>query len=358
MSNNWQPINDASVWGGSNLERNRTWEFFLGDEHRAELEAALASVNQAGLELGAITQSNFPLPTLSATLRSISAELKSGTGFSLLHGFPVDGHDYPDLEKMYWGLCAHLGRGVTQNGDAGLIHYVTDGKLRPNQGSRGVGAPRVTPLHIDLTDIASLLCVQQAPDNPPSRVGSSSTLFNEILAKHPAMLERLFQGFEWDRMEEHLDSESPSSGYLVPFFSIADGQLSCRYNRTWIANALERNDGQVSEEINDMFDVIDAIGEENCFEFPFQRGDIQFCNNYTVMHGRAAHAVVKEEAQKRVLLRIWLEVPELRAVTDEAIVRFGIGYHGKLGWSAADVANGRMEIPRPRRSDGALRLSD
>lgn len=358
MTSDWKPISDATAWRGSELERNRTWEFFLSDAHRTELESALAAANRAGLAFSAINPGNFPLPGLASTLRAVSAELKSGSGFSLVHGFPVDGYGYADLEKMYWGLCSHLGRGVTQNGDAGLIHYVTDGKLRPSQGTRGVGQPGETPLHIDLTDVASLLCVQQAPDDPPSRVGSSSTLFNEILAQRPAMLERLFEGFEWDRMEEHDSDESPSSGYLVPFFSIADGQLSCRYNRHWIASALKRRQGQVSDDINEMFDFIDAIGAENCFEFPFQRGDIQFCNNYIVMHGRAAHAVVDEEARKRVLLRIWLEIPEFRTVTDEAIVRFGLGYHGKLGWSAQDLACGRSNIARARRADGALRLGD
>jgi hypothetical protein len=356
--NTWEPISDASAWRGADLEANRNWEFRLTDNHRAELKSALATVTRRGLDISAITADDFPLPTLVETLRKIATELKSGTGFSLLHGFPVDDFDYPDLEKMYWGLCSHLGSGVTQNGDGGLIHYVTDGKLRPNQGTRGVGHPIEVPLHIDLTDIASLLCIQQAPDEPPSRVGSSSTLFNEVLARRPALLERLFKGFEWDRMEEHGADETPSSGYRVPFFSMADGHLSCRYNRHWIVSALKRVNGQVNEADNELFDFIDRLGAEHCFEFPFQRGDIQFVNNYIVMHGRAAHAIVAEETRKRVLLRIWLETPDFRPVADEAIVRFGIGYHGKLGWSAGDVRKGRAGNARPRRADGALQLND
>ena len=265
-----KPLDDPSVWRGRDLEVNRAWEFTLSDTHRAELKSALADIGRRGLSLHAVTPENFPLPTLKTTLREVSAELKSGLGFSVLHGFPVDGFDYPDIEMMYWGLCSHLGRGVTQNGDGGLVHYVTDGKLRPNQGTRGVGQPREVPLHIDLTDIASLLCVQQAPDDPPSRVGSSATLFNEILAQRPALLDRLFQGFEWDRMEGHGAGETPSSGYLVPFFSFAEDQLSCRYNRHWIASATARTQGQVSDADNEMFDYIDALGAEHCFEFPFQ----------------------------------------------------------------------------------------
>ena len=36
-------------------------------------------------------------------------------------------------------------------------------------------------------------------------------------------------------------SETPTTGYRVPFFSVADGRVSCRYNRHWLVRALERN---------------------------------------------------------------------------------------------------------------------
>lgn len=349
-----KPIADASVWHGRTLAADRSWEFELTERHRQELAMALAAVTQRGLDLGAITAQEFPLPTLAGLLQQVSLQLKSGRGFALIHGFPIDEHSYPDLEKMYWGLCAHLGTGVSQNGDAGLIHYVTDGALRPNQGTRGVGEPRETPLHVDLTDIASLLCVQQAPDDPPSRVGSAATVFNQILHRRPQLLERLFEGYEWDRMEEHGETETPSSGYRVPLFSIANGQLSCRYNRHWIVSALKRNHGAVSEQDEEIFDFLDALGAEHYFEFPFHRGDIQFCNNYSVMHGRAVHSRVEDEARKRVLMRIWLTTPDIRAFSDEAIVRYGIGYHGNLGWTAGEIAAGHAGRERPRRADGAL----
>lgn len=44
--------------------------------------------------------------------------------------------EYNDLEKLYWSLCTYLGTGVTQNDEAGLIHYITDGQLRPQKETR------------------------------------------------------------------------------------------------------------------------------------------------------------------------------------------------------------------------------
>ena len=207
-----QAIADRSVWCGDTLQNDRAFEFHLGDAHRAELERALAAVEARGLAVPEITRATFELPELARLLADVTAELRDGRGFALLRGFPVDGYSEAEIEKLYWGLCCHVGEGVTQNSEGGFIHYVTDGARRPRQGTRGVGLPQETPLHVDLTDIVSLLCVRQAPDDPPSRVASATHLYNEILRRRPDVLERLFTGFEWGRMGEHAAGEPASSG--------------------------------------------------------------------------------------------------------------------------------------------------
>ena len=106
----------------------------MADGPRAELAAALDGVKETRLEQ--ITAENFPLSGLEGRLRELSHDLGDGRGFALVRGFPVDGYSYEDIERMYWGFCSHLGTGLTQNGDATFIHYVTDGKLRPSQGRR------------------------------------------------------------------------------------------------------------------------------------------------------------------------------------------------------------------------------
>ena len=40
--------------------------------------------------------------------------------------------------------------------------------------------------------------------------------------------------------------------------------------------------------LTELLDRFDALAFETCYEFPFHAGDIQFCNNYLVLHGRAA----------------------------------------------------------------------
>ncbi len=348
------PITGPSAWYGDELQVDRAWQVGLEAAHIAELERALSCVHRRGLTPAQISAKDFPLPKLAPLFNRIVEELRDGRGFACVRDFPVTEHSLQDLEIMYWGFCAHIGTGLTQNGDAGLIHYVTDGKLRPNQGRRGVGFPQETKLHIDLTDIVALLCVRQAPDDPPSRVASSMTVYNELLKRSPNALARLYEGFEWDRMDEHGVDEAPSSGYRIPLFSQKDGVVSCQYNRNWMIKAAERNGYVLSDEDTSTLDLIDEIARECCFEFPFQPGDIQFCNNYTVLHGRPAHAVVEDERRKRLLMRIWLDILNVRPFFDDAIVRYGNGRHGQIGWSAADLLAGRNLQERPRRADGAV----
>jgi hypothetical protein len=121
-----------------------------------------------------------------------------------------------------------------------------------------------------------------------------------------------------------------------------------------MASANARKKQSMPEGDEAILDLIDEIAAETRLAFPFQNGDIQFCNNYTTLHGRDAHAVERQEDRMRVLMRIWLNVPGFRQFSDEAVVRYGIGCHGNLGWSAADLAAQRNKSPRARRGDGAV----
>jgi hypothetical protein len=346
-----QPITAASAWTGAQLQADRSWELTLDPADRSVLEQALRRVRDQ--ELGRIDRRNFALPGLEPLVAGLPRQLRDGRGFALLRGFPVEDHSLDDVERLYWGLCAHLGVGITQNSDASLIHYVTDGTLRPNQGRRGVGTPKRSSLHVDLTDVVSLLCVRQAPDNPPSWVASSSEIHNRLLARHPDALEALYEGFQWDRLEEHGAGESPTTGYRVPVFSQAGGAVSCRYNRFWMMSPFMRDGGQVPAEVTALFDLFDATADEVRLEVDFQPGDIQFVNNYVVLHGRDAHAEITEEARKRVLMRIWLDFDDPpRPLADEAVVRYGIVRHGALGWTAAEREAGAHHGTHPRQADG------
>jgi hypothetical protein len=224
--------------------------------------------------------------------------------------------------------------------------------LRPQQGTRNVGHPGPIGLHVDLSDCVALYCVRQAPDDPHSAVASSMLVYNEIINQHPEWLPKLYEGFIWNRAVEEAAGETPISNYKVPAFSEIDGTVSCRFNGDWIKRGLERIDEMLSEEEQEIFAFIRQTAAANSFSFPLHKGDIAFCNNYTVFHGRAGHETIAEEEKKRVLLRIWLDLPDVRTFTDEGLIRYGVIRHGNLGWTATDLLAEKNKNPHAHRSDG------
>jgi hypothetical protein len=350
-------ITEPSAWTPGQIEPDGPWRISLSPAQVAELEGALAAVNGAGLALAEIDAGNFPLPGCAPVFERIRAGLRDGLGFSLLHGFPVEGHERGDIERMYWGFCAHLGLGLTQNSDGTLIHYVTEGHLRPNQGTRGVGNPGVVRMHVDLADCVTLLCIRQPAASPPSRVASSTAIHNEMLAREPELLERMYRGFIWDRQNEHGENETPTSAYRVPVFSEAGGVVSCRYNRNWMTRAAQRSGG-FSDADEALLDLFDELADANSFEFAFKPGDIQFVNNYNVLHGRAPHPPAQSEEETRLLMRIWFNIDGLRPLFDDPIMRYGVLRHGKLGWTAKQLADGLDGRAHARRAEDFAPLAD
>lgn len=101
-----------------------------------------------------------------------------------------------------------------------------------------------------------------------------------------------------------------------------------------------------------MIPFIAETAVKHSFTFPLHTGDIAFFNNYTVFHDKEGYHPIEDENQKRVLLRIWLDLPNVRPFADEGSVRYGAVRHGNMGWTAAEILAGKNSQPHQRRTDG------
>ena len=69
--------------------------------------------------------------------------------------------------------------------------------------------------------------------------------------------------------------------------------------------------------------VVDPAGwapepvEECALDIDFERGDIQFLNNFVMLHTRREYEDWPEPARKRHLLRLWLHDPRGRPIPQE-----------------------------------------
>lgn len=59
------------------------------------------------MQVGAVSQADFPLPTLGPLLHSLQQEVLRGRGFALLRGLPVEEWSRTEAVVAWWGIGLH-----------------------------------------------------------------------------------------------------------------------------------------------------------------------------------------------------------------------------------------------------------
>lgn len=332
------PVDHPSAWRAADLADPARWMRPLAARHVAEIEAALRGVQRAGLGYAGITRASFPLPSLASELDAVRRELVHGRGFAWLRGLPVERYSIAELQLLFWGFGCHLGTGVTQNARRELIGHVMH-KGEAGAFQRGYETNLDFDPHIDLADAVGLLCVNKAKTGGVSALVSSTSVYNAMARERPDLLDVLFRGFIWDRRDEHGPGESPY-GPCIPIFSMAQGYLRCRYNRSFNDVARKRSGQPYTEKEREALDTLDAIARrpELTLFMDFEPGDIQLVSNYTILHKRTAFEDHPEPERKRHLLRLWWLMDEPGPFSDEQTIRFGTLGYGGLGLTASEAA--------------------
>jgi hypothetical protein len=308
------------AWTRQTLEADPSWIWPFEKAHTEELDAALRLSQETGLGPFEVTKSDFPLPTFGAVLQKLLDELEHGRGVVLMRGFPVERYSVDELRRIYWGLGTHMGTAESQNIDGELMQDIADrGFDYTKSEHRGsMTAAKLRP-HCDITDVVGLLCVRHAKSGGKSTLCSSSTVYNEVFDKHPEYLPVIHEGFRFD-----LDGKGPTGHPKevtnpLPIFSWCEGQLSCRYNQ----KAIEEGAEKIGAPLNELqqaavaFIGDTAIRPDLQYEMDFQPGDIQWLNNYVILHSRTEYEDHTEPDRKRLLLRLWLNHPKARPLDDD-----------------------------------------
>ena len=77
-------------------------------------------------------------------------------------------------------------------------------------------------------------------------------------------------------------------------------------------------------------DLLADLANELCLEMTLEPGDMQFLNNHVIYHARTNYQDHDEPDRKRLLLRLWLAMPNSRALPDSYQVLFGDTAPGAL----------------------------
>jgi hypothetical protein len=324
-----QPLGGAAAWRGDDLARTTDWIRPVSPTAVAELDAALAAVTRRGIPWREIRKEDFPLGDFGRTLAGVQRELEDGRGVVLLRGLPVGRYTEDQLRALYFGIGTHLGTPRYQNSRGELIGEVRDelrvyGEVQqPAMPGRAGDAPPTSrykarssgPLrfHTDRCDVVALLCVRQAREGGKSKVVSSVAIHDAMLARRPDLVALLLQDYHRSREGEEAGGESRT--YTLPVWGIRDGRFTSQYSRTFV-EAAQRLPGvpPLSAAQDEALDLLAELAEALCYEMTLVPGDLQLLNSHVTYHARTAYEDDAASKQDRLLYRLWLSMPNSRAL--------------------------------------------
>ena len=308
-----QPVTGQAAWTGKDIQNDTSWMHHLDASQIQALDDALASLRQKGLRFPNFTREDFPIgPALTTLLGDLAEVLENGRGFALWRGFPVDRYSDDELNAVYYGLGLHLGLPVCQNPKGDLLGEVMAVGDPEDVRTRVYQTNLYLPYHSDPSDVVGLLCVRKAKRGGVSSLVSVARIYNEILEKHPEYLGLFYRMFYF----EHLCEPEPS---LSPIFSYHKGKLSCRYLRQYLELGCAIQGMPLSKVEVEALDCFDRImhSPDIRVDMLMEPGDLQFANNYAVLHSRTDFEDHEDAALRRRMLRLWLKMPNARELAPE-----------------------------------------
>ena len=307
------PITGPAAWKGAELAGDTSWLHPLSAQQIAALDAALAQVKARGLTFPNFGKGDFPIgEDWAKALAQHSDELENGRGFMVLRGLPVERYTEEDIQIIYYGIGLHMGMPVRQNPRGDLLGLVMNVGDVSKKTTRVYETNLYLPYHSDPSDVVGLLCVRKAKQGGLSSLVSVAAIYNEILHKHPEYLGLYYRCWYFS----HLCEDLPS---LSPIFSHHQGKLSCRYLRQYIELGHEIRNMPLSQVEIEALDLFDEIMHREDFRLSMmlEPGDLQFANNYAVLHSRNGFEDHGVHERNRKMLRLWLKMPNARTLAPE-----------------------------------------
>ncbi|MEO8812674.1 MAG: TauD/TfdA family dioxygenase [Caulobacteraceae bacterium] len=311
---NLEPLETGCEWGAAEMTDPRRWTEVLTAGEIAEIDAAIAHARGVSPDFLDIGKADFPLPILGERLTAVERELMHGRGFAVLRGLPRERWTNDDMCLAYWGIGAHLGRPWPQNHHGHLLGDVTDqGKAADDPTARGNELGQIgLDFHCDGADLVGLLCLSNAASGGASAVCNSVALHNRLVRERPDLAAELYKPQPYDMRGEQ--APGARGWYEIPVFTNLNGRLFVRLIGAYIL-ASQRHEGapRLTEAAHEALGWMQTAAQGGAYgvTMDFQPGDMQFINNYHVLHGRSPYRDDRAAGKVRHLKRLWLETGAL-----------------------------------------------
>ncbi|MBV9551239.1 MAG: TauD/TfdA family dioxygenase, partial [Alphaproteobacteria bacterium] len=323
--------------------------FDLTARHRAALEDILHRTPKTAI--ADILPADCRHPALDADLERVFDDIQDGRGIVIVRGIPVEDYSVDEVQRLFWALGAHFGRGVSQSARGDVLGLVRD-ETPPGgeESARGYTSRRELSLHTDLGQIVGLMCVRQARAGGFSQYASGLAVHQEIAAARPDLLPVLYRGFPYHRRGEEAPGQPCVTPYDIPVFSVTRGEMSVFMVREIFNAAFRELKRTFTPEEIEAIDLFRTTAQRLQFETRLEAGEATFLNNYTVMHARSEFDDWDEPERKRLMLRLWLDAErKQRPVVPTIHI-----YENKGGRSGIDCQPGRLPAVAAYRTPDEL----
>jgi alpha-ketoglutarate-dependent taurine dioxygenase len=305
------PVDDPAAWRAADVADRSQWEWRWTPKMLREIRSAIEQVK--GRPPEALTRDHFALKECKSLLGEISAELDSGLGFAVIAGFPVEEYSNEDLVRAFVGVSAYLGNPVDQTSKGDRVIDVMDKGHPVDTAHRGYHSKSMLPFHTDGAYLVGLFFLETALRGGESLLASSMAVYNEMLRRYPERMPELLRGFYYDRRGDHPAGENPVSPERIPVFSFHNQLLHCCYNRNNINFAPSKTGVPLTDREVAALDAMDELARDPTVHYTMamNKGDMQFVNNFVVLHSRTEFED-RPDGRQRHLIRLWLDSPEGR----------------------------------------------
>ena len=311
-----RPLETHLSWRAADVADPATWTVTLTADDLRELDAALAAAKRVSTDLLAIGREEFPLDGLAAKLAEVERELVDGRGFVRISALPADRYGDDDLTLLYWGIGMHLGEPWAQNKHGHVMGDVTDqGRAYDDPEARGNEIGRVAlDYHTDGSDLVGLMCLRPAASGGLSCVANSVAIYNALLETRPDLVAALYEPLPYDYRGEQ--PPGAPGWYPFPPFHDHDDRLFVRFIPKYVTASQRHPDApRLTPLQREAIETVAAMARDPAFNvyMDLRPGEMQFINNYHVLHGRTAYEDDPSTGRKRHLKRLWLATRRLKS---------------------------------------------
>jgi hypothetical protein len=167
--------------------------------------------------------------------------------------------------------------------------------------------------HTDGADLIGLMCLRPAKTGGKSCVANIVAIYNELVQTRPELIAALYEPLPYDARGEQGKGNKPY--YMFPIFTEHNERLFVRYVPQYVLASQKHPEApRLSDAAREAISVVSEMARQPKYNvyMDLQPGDIQFINNYHVLHGRSAYEDDVANGYKRHLKRLWLSTRYLK----------------------------------------------